>query len=524
MDPEKIKTLPSPRFIKTHMPLSLLPPSLLETAKVVYVARNPRDVAVSNYYHIKSHQVIPAEGEFKPFWKLFIDNHVIWSPYFEHVKEAWRQRNHPNMAFIFYEELSKDLPGVARRLAKFFGKEYSEEQFEALYNHLKFDNFKNNKSVNMAEWQKTGIITDSFIRKGKAGGWRDHFDEEMMQQADRWIEENLRDTDLQFPTDFLGPEEAEAPRSYYTELRTEYIRLGSAGYFFYKQFNIMALEVYNMPLRPTDTFVVTFPRSGTTWTQELVWLLQSNLDFEGAKATPMATRCPFLEFRACLFDPPTITDPNDSFEKFKMEVYSLDPAKIKTMPSPRFIKTHMPLSLLPPTLLETTKVVYVARNPLDVAVSNFYHMKSNRVIPLDGEFKPYWKLFMEDKVLWSPFFEHVKEAWLQRNHRNMAFIFYEELSKDLSGVARRLAKFFGKEYSEDQFEALHDHLKFDNFKNNTSVNNAEWKERGITKGSFIRKGKTGGWRDYFDEEMTQQANRWIEENLRDTDLRFPQTD
>lgn len=34
-------------------------------------------------------------------------------------------------------------------------------------------------------------------------------------------------------------------------------------------------------------------------------------------------------------------------------------------------------------------------------------------------------------------------------------------------------------------------------------------------------GKAGGWRDYFDEEMTQQAEQWITENLRDTDLRFP---
>lgn len=34
-------------------------------------------------------------------------------------------------------------------------------------------------------------------------------------------------------------------------------------------------------------------------------------------------------------------------------------------------------------------------------------------------------------------------------------------------------------------------------------------------------GKAGGWRDHFDEEMTAQAENWIAENLRDTDLRFP---
>ena len=30
------------RFIKSHLPLSLLPRRLLDTAKVVYVARNPK--------------------------------------------------------------------------------------------------------------------------------------------------------------------------------------------------------------------------------------------------------------------------------------------------------------------------------------------------------------------------------------------------------------------------------------------------------------------------------------------------
>lgn len=37
-----IDALPSPRFIKSHLPLSCLPPNLLDECKVVYVARNPK--------------------------------------------------------------------------------------------------------------------------------------------------------------------------------------------------------------------------------------------------------------------------------------------------------------------------------------------------------------------------------------------------------------------------------------------------------------------------------------------------
>lgn len=69
---EQIIQFPSPRFIKSHLPLSLLPPSLLDTAKVVYVARDPRDVAVSFYHHNRRFTAEGYIGDFKRFWNYFI--------------------------------------------------------------------------------------------------------------------------------------------------------------------------------------------------------------------------------------------------------------------------------------------------------------------------------------------------------------------------------------------------------------------------------------------------------------------
>lgn len=66
-----IDELPSPRFIKTHLPLSLLPPNLLQTAKVVYVARDPRDVMVSYYYLHKMVCKSLMRGTFHNFWEAF---------------------------------------------------------------------------------------------------------------------------------------------------------------------------------------------------------------------------------------------------------------------------------------------------------------------------------------------------------------------------------------------------------------------------------------------------------------------
>lgn len=63
--------LTAKRFIKTHLPMSLLPPKILETAKVVYVARDPRDVAVSCYHHAKLFKMSGCKTGFKEFWNIF---------------------------------------------------------------------------------------------------------------------------------------------------------------------------------------------------------------------------------------------------------------------------------------------------------------------------------------------------------------------------------------------------------------------------------------------------------------------
>lgn len=64
----------SRRFIKTHLPMSLLPPNLLDTSKVLYVARDPRDAAVSFYYHNKRFKAHDYTGDFKRYWELFKKN------------------------------------------------------------------------------------------------------------------------------------------------------------------------------------------------------------------------------------------------------------------------------------------------------------------------------------------------------------------------------------------------------------------------------------------------------------------
>ena len=54
---------PSPRFVKSHLPFSLLNPRLLDVCKVVYVARNPKDVCVSFYHHMRLFHISEFMGD-----------------------------------------------------------------------------------------------------------------------------------------------------------------------------------------------------------------------------------------------------------------------------------------------------------------------------------------------------------------------------------------------------------------------------------------------------------------------------
>jgi hypothetical protein len=63
------------RFIKTHLPFKLLPPSVMEQrAKVVYIARHPRDVVVSYFHLNKLYRPLGFVNDFESFCEYFMND------------------------------------------------------------------------------------------------------------------------------------------------------------------------------------------------------------------------------------------------------------------------------------------------------------------------------------------------------------------------------------------------------------------------------------------------------------------
>ncbi|XP_042220322.1 luciferin sulfotransferase-like [Homarus americanus] len=173
------------------------------------------------------------------------------------------------------------------------------------------------------------------------------------------------------------------------------VKVEPLGYFFQGIYQDYAHRYYTLPVRSTDVFVASYPKCGTTWTQEMVWLLVHNLDYEGAKCR-LDKRFPFTEedsvIDSRIFKLPGI---------MKLDVQPPEPGKsldmVRTLPDPRCLKTHMPFSLLTPGILDTCKMIYVARDPRDVVVSYYHHHRMWAPHCYNGDFKKFFNYFLSDQ-------------------------------------------------------------------------------------------------------------------------------
>ncbi len=160
--------------------------------------------------------------------------------------------------------------------------------------------------------------------------------------------------------------------------------------------------------RADDIFLVTYPRSGTTWMQMILYQLASggNMDF-----THICQVAPWFE-RVI------------SFNVMSSEA-------IEAIPSPRIFKSHLSYRWIPKG---QCKYIYVMRNGKDVAVSFFHFYKSH--LGFKGDFSEFFDLFMRGKVQFGSWFEHVA-GWREHlDNPNILFLSVPRIRKSDSRFGR----------------------------------------------------------------------------------------
>ena len=83
---EHVENLQSPRVIKSHLPLEMLPPNLVDTCKIIFVCRTPKDCCVSFYHHHLTLSNYHFKGTFADFAEQFLDGTLEFGSYWTMLK------------------------------------------------------------------------------------------------------------------------------------------------------------------------------------------------------------------------------------------------------------------------------------------------------------------------------------------------------------------------------------------------------------------------------------------------------
>ena len=244
-----------------------------------------------------------------------------------------------------------------------------------------------------------------------------------------------------------------------------------------------------------DVFVVTYPRSGTTWTEQMVHLLV-NKGEQGEQRITDAV--PWLE---------TLPHRPNGMTKF-----------LESMPQRRLFTSHLPYPLMPRIGNTTAKIVYVARNPKDVAISTYFHNQSKS--GYEGSWDEHFQFFLHGDVGFGPYFDHILPWWqASQKNNNILFLKYEDMKYDHAGNVAKLASFLDIQADSQLIETV---VRLSSFQSMTSneATNFEWVPQKAGTPKHFRKGDVGDWRNYFSIEQSQQMDDLYLKKMKNSDLQF----
>ena len=260
-------------------------------------------------------------------------------------------------------------------------------------------------------------------------------------------------------------------------------------------------------LRDDDVWIITSPKCGTTWTQETTWHIMNGVQLERTQEY-LFQRSPFLDF---------VTIKGSSLGEAE-ELFK----KIDELPSPRTIKTHFPLELLPPKLLETCKVIFVNRNVMDACVSIYHHFGLMKHFGFDSGFEEFAKEVYVNGLCYNggmpAYFAMLKCQYQNIDNPNVLMLWYEDMKKNQREMVEKIKNHIQYDISDKQIDELTEFMKFENYQKSSSLNKNSMKIQREGKGNFIRKGIVGDWKNHFEEQTVKDWERLIDNQFEKTGI------
>lgn len=236
----------------------------------------------------------------------------------------------------------------------------------------------------------------------------------------------------------------------------------------------------NLTVFPDDVFIVSYPRSGNTWTRFLI----------GNLLSPQK--------------PVTFAN----VETMVPEIYLFPDRVLRQLPRPRLLKSH---ECFDPRY---KSIIYIVRDPRDVAVS-YYHYAIKREwiadkYPIDEFVRRLLTAEFDVRARWAAAWDDHVLSWISTRRGKPGFLLlrYEDMLQDPEQALSDIVRLLNLNASDDRLSRAVQLSSADHMRD---LEQSEGKHWLLTKNTrqdkpFVRTAKTGGWRS----ELPKQSVADIE--------------
>ncbi|XP_033728660.1 amine sulfotransferase-like [Pecten maximus] len=261
--------------------------------------------------------------------------------------------------------------------------------------------------------------------------------------------------------------------------------------------HLAAIDV--MDVREDDTFILSYPKSGTHWAFTLASMLRTGETAYRGSPT-------FLDYT--------------------------DMQTIDNLPSPRVLATHLTFDFMPKQVKEGKgKVVAIFRNPKDVITSLRTFGKKMDHKDFQKVYKTTWEglleFYMDGRIFYGSWFEYIQN-WdkVRREHKetNILYLTYEDMIPDLRSHVQKLAVFLEVTFGPEFLDTVTEKCTFRNMVTEATkavAPSKQWKDMTSQKTLPIyRKGEVGDWKNFFTVSQNEQFDQVYKEKIETSSFSF----
>jgi hypothetical protein len=232
----------------------------------------------------------------------------------------------------------------------------------------------------------------------------------------------------------------------------------------------------NMIVYPDDVFIVSYPKSGNTWTRFLIGsLVHPELPADFSNINQI------------------IPDPE-----------ALSKNELDRMPRPRLIKSHQYFDP------RYGKIIYIVRDPRDVALSQYHFHRKRRLLQDGSSVEEFVVRFVAGET--SPYGSWGENVatWMATRYGRPGFLLlrYEDMIENTTRELGKVAHFLSMDVPLDRLTLIVERNSADEMRKLERKQASLWSSTKDTRQDvpFVRAAKSGGW----EAELPEAAVRKLE--------------